>query len=320
MILSAGCKTVYLEKETPPGQVPPLPASSSKSEQSSVPVFSSVSTKTIESSNSNSSKESVQPADSSGSIINQFQNVYSAKKSPRIAIFLNRELSDEVQEWNTPSRLVVSGKMKYSREGISGESGNLSIDNQGTQSGSRVEGGKVKAEGESGAFYEQAHNDLEERGLPPENWIWQFEDSFLRKFLEAKAFIVDRATIMRLAAAKNSKQDDPHNLVSVKNIEIDALKEKADIFMEVLVHKNPDSPVGYEFRVAVKEVSTGRLLANVSSLEWKQKELDKLFEKKFKATEHGYVKIEEGGFPELDKVANLLALDVMKALTATWTP
>jgi hypothetical protein len=236
-------------------------------------------------------------------------------------VFLNRALTDEVREWYTPSRLVVSGELKgVSLSGVGGESAQLAVPGQGAKAETAVAAKEIKVKGGPGSFYEQAHAELEERGLPPEDWMWQFEESFLGEFLRAKAVIVDRATIVRLIAAQGGKQGDAHDLLSVKTVEMDAVKEKADMFMELLVRRNPASPVGYEFKATVKEVSTGRILANVSSLEWKQRELDDLTGKKYRATDRGYVAVDEGTFPKLDRVAAMLALDVMDALVYIWSP
>ena len=312
VFFAAGCvKTVYLEQETPPGTVPPpppvvvqpaAPVPQTTALRPAVPVAQALPSS----------------AEVSQGTIKRFKQAYAAKSRPRIAVFFNRALSDEVRQWNTPSRLVVSGQLgkvevKRSRAAAAGVA---------TPFGAAAAGAKakdkLKVEGGPGAVYTQTHVDPTSRQAPPEDWMWQFEESFLREFLEANTILVDRATILRLVAADSGKQGDPHNLLSVKTVEMKALQEKADMFMELLVRRNPTAPIGYEFRATAKEVATGRILAIVSSLRWKQSELDELVGKKFKATSSGYVAVGDRGFPKLDRAASLLALDMMSSLAAFW--
>lgn len=308
-VLAASCiKTVYLEQETPPGVVPPpaalppaAPAPETTAARPTVPAAQAPS-----------------PAAVSQSTIKQFQAAYAAKSKPRIAVFMNRALSDEVRQWNTPSRLVVSGNLgkvevERKRAAAAGVATPLGAAVAGAKAGD-----KLKVEGGPGAVYTQTHVDPAQRQAPPEDWMWQFEESFLREFLAANAIVVDRATIMRLVAADSGKQGDPHDLLSVKTVEMKALQEKADMFMELLVRRNPAAPIGYEFRASAKEVATGRILAMVSSLRWKQSELDELVGKKYKATSSGYVEVADRSFPKLDRAASLLALDMMSSLAALW--
>lgn len=310
--LISGCRTVYLEKETPAGHVPPVPAGTLKTE----PPVLNPATNT----DPGSQSKSIAEPDRSEEVVKQFQKAYLAKRSPRIAIFLNRELSSGVQEWATSSRLVVSGKMKYAGAGVSSESAGINIVERGQEGATKVAAAGTKIEGESGVLYEQAHNPLEERNLLPEDWMWQFEESFLKKFLQAKAMVVDPAMIMRKHAQEASPQDDPHKIVSSRNIEMEALKKNADILMEVLVRRNPDSPIGYEFRATAKEIPDGRILVNVSSLQWKQEKLKGVIKKKYKGTEAGYVEVKDDtNLPNVDRVVELLAQDVMKALTEIWS-
>jgi len=152
-----------------------------------------------------------------------------------------------------------------------------------------------------------------------EDWQWQFEQSFLEPFLRSNVILIDRATILRLTAADAGVDAANSKIPSVKAIETKALRDKADLFMEILVRRNPVSPIGYEFRAAVKEVETGRWLALVSSLSWKQARMQRLRATTYVATPTGYEPVRPGGFPELDRVAGLLAGDVMASLADLWS-
>jgi len=254
----------------------------------------------------------------SAGMVTRFKRAYAAEKCPRIAIFLNRKLSDEVRQWRTSSRLVVSGELDRVSASRGAAAAAGKIDRAAARKATALVAEKVEVEGGPGPVYAQRHIDTKKRKAPPEDWMWQFEESFLREFLDVKAIVVDRPTIMRLAAAQSGRQGDPHELLSLKTVEMKALQEKADAFVEILVRRNSRAKIGYEFRASVKEVSTGRILANVTSLRWKQEELDDLVARKYKATSRGYVLVSEGKFPMLDRAAGKLALDVMGALARTW--
>ena len=353
LLLPSSC-IHYMEQETPPGDIPPI---TSVKPVKIVRVVERTSTTNIEPSTRSGSEEIVtreteltapqttidRESDTSAQTVERFIDAYTTQGKPRIAVFFNRTLSDEVREWRTESRFVVSGDLnKVSVAGAAGESSreNASISQSSgttveTQSGSISSGesiradsssrsgkaavGKIKAEGGAGSIYEQQHIELENRESAPEDWMWQFEESFLRQFLTAKANMIDRAAIMRLLALESGKQGDPQDLLSTKAIETTALQDKADLLLELLVRSNPHSPVRYEFRASVKEVTTGRILANVSSLQWRQEEIELIMPRKYKATSRGYEIVDEGVFPKLDLVAETLALDVMESLTKIWS-
>jgi len=291
MVVSC-CSTVYVEEPTPRGTVPPAEPAP---QRQSMPASDR---------GRQASVEAAPPiTDAYAETVRRFQVTYAARKRPRIAVFLNRALSDEVQEWRTRSRLVLAAKSEESR----------------TKTEKDTETARNAERQGALAAYVQTHGAQQARPAPPEDWMWQFEDSFLREFLSARALIVDRATILRLVAEADSDGLGPSELTSVKNIEVKALREKADLLMEILVRRNPRAPLGHEFRASVKEIPTGRILALVTSLEWKQHHMDLLTgPSSYKATSRGYVRVGDDGFPALDRVATILALDVMHALTNVW--
>ena len=132
---------------------------------------------------------------------------------PRIAIFLNRELSDEVRDW-----AMDDGWVYYAETTGKG--------------GWRGERYYVKRVDESGA-----------RPSPREYWMWGFEDAFMQPFMEAGANLVDRATILRLTAAKEQAKQGTLRPLAPKEIETDALVGYADLFIEVLITTDPSRPL-----------------------------------------------------------------------------
>ena len=358
-ILASGCKTIYLETETPPGIVPPAPLAPAPlvlepvptpepaptpeptpaptptptpapepipaplpgpEPQPEAPAPAPVPAPAPEPAPGERVSEAALGAQS----ITHFKRAYTDKGSPRIAVFLNRALSDEVREWHTPSRQVVSEKFEGAPVTSEGVAAGAATPVEGSEStGPVVAGGTQAGQGYT-ATYDQTHLELPGRPPVAEDWMWQFEESFLGEFLRARAVIVDRATIMRLIATQSGKQGDPQNLLAVKAVEMQSLKEKADMFMELLVRRSAASPIDYEFKATVKEVDTGRLLVNVSSLRWEMGDLEDITEVRWKATSRGYeretITTKEGTFPKLDRVAAMLAWDVMDSLVYMWTP
>jgi hypothetical protein len=300
-LLISGC-VHYADQETPPGSVPPPPTNVPRP----VPAYQQPSNPAQSNGANNSAP--------SESTVGEFAKAYTAKQSPKIAVYLNRELSADVREWHVPARLIVEGKMKIDRAGVQ-----VAEDTQATSSGARrvsqVAGGESTVKGKDGKFYEQIRLS-DDRTAPPEAWVWQFEQSYFSPFLNAKTFLLDRATILRLTAGENAAVSD--SAVREKQLEISALKGKADLLMEILIHRNSSSPVGYEFKVAVKEVQSGRLLSSVSSLTWKQERLRRVSGGRVIATKDGY-QVTDDPFPKLDRVATELAHDVMRSLMAIWS-
>ena len=236
-LVICGCGPRYVEQETLAGSVPPPP----EGRPVPVPDMESAPVMTPE----------TEDDDKLADVIH-FKDRYAANGAPRIVILFNRELSDEVREWRTPERVVVSGDGKIAEETVE----------EGTR--------KTTKTLYPFSAYGQTHIDTQGRVMPPEDWTWQFQESFLGEFLKAKVNMIDLTTILRTTAAETGKQGEAHDLLAVKSVEMDALLEKADLLMELLVRRNGTSPIGHEFRVSVKQVKTGKILANVTSLSWKQ--------------------------------------------------
>jgi hypothetical protein len=245
--------------------------------------------------------------------VSRFGAAYAAAKKPRIAIYLNRVLSDEVREWITPSRIVISGK----GEEVSVGSGATIV----IPSGAVVEtapGAKANGSGDAErgvAAYRQTHTEDQHREKPEEVWMWQFEDNFLQPLLKAGAILVDRATILRLVAAASGTQSDAYMLEAVKQTEMRALVDHADILVELLVTRDHVSPSGYAFRATAKDTRTGMIVGSVTKTG-----RDYRYEKSFEAVAGpaGY-EIERGsGALILENISQELAIDLMNSMSHTW--
>ena len=149
---------------------------------------------------------------------------------------------------------------------------------------------------------------------PEDRWMWAFEDGFLQPFLQAKAKVVDRATIIRLTAAESDKGATLQPIVA-KQTETDALKGYADILVEILITRSPSSLYGYEFKASAKDLKTGSIIANVTSLRWKAKDHPG---RVVVASSEGYKVTNEVKLPAVADVASGLTTDLMNALIRFW--
>lgn len=310
-VLVGGCQSSvqYLDKQTPAGVIPP-PQPPALTQQSSTPPATKSLERTFESQTAASGpigsyeldKNITRPAGSSqtGDLLSgtakRFSAAYSAKGKPKIAIFLNRTLSDEVREWRNLGRIVIAGDGSISKR-------NETLTN--------VEESTVK-----GPLSIGAQTQMEIGGArinPAEGYMWSYEDGFMQPFLRAGAYLVDRATIMRLTSLEFDQKST--NDLAVKNVEMRSLVNKADIYVELLISAFPSSNFGYEFRAVVKEVKTGRIMASSTSLNWDK---DKFSPKKIITTAAGYEISNKKDLPRLQDVTQELAIDVMNSLIITW--
>lgn len=290
-----GC-TTYVEQPTPPGQVAaPIHARPVKPYRN--PHVQEVTPNQVPQQEAAPAPTVSQPL-MSDTIAEDFNLVYRKAGSPRLAVFLNRSLSDEVREWRTTHRAVISVKGEMTWEDPEKS---------------------VPFKGPGGvAAYEQTHMGESRRSSPEEGWMWRFEEGFLGPFLDVGAKVVDRATIMRLTAAASGRQGSAYDPIAVKKIEMDSLTGKADLFLEVLIRRNPGTDLGYEFKASAKEVSTGIIRANVSTIGWNYgvEPTEKVI-----ATASGYRFIEDKDstqLPEASIVSRDLALALMRSLAQNW--
>ncbi len=231
--------------------------------------------------------------------VERFRGAYASRGKPRLAVFLNRSLSDEVREWKTESRDVISGD---------GSITTSTVTEHGTERDTIT--GDI-------SLYEQKHIEDKARAGVAEGYLWSFEDGFVQPFLRAGTRLVDRATIMRLAAAESGKQGDAYDLMAVKKIEMDALLGKADILVELLITRHPSSPYGYEFKASAKDIRTGTLIANATSANWSSKDRAK----KINVISSGYEvtdKFDGKDLPIAADVATELAVELMDSLVNIW--
>ena len=226
-----GCSTVYLEQETPVGQVAePIPQLQRRPLTTSL-----IDSGTME-------KEVLLPStfynqQQSGVSELSFQKAYVNAKKPKIALFLYRQLSQDILDYESSQRLAFSAENK--KDGHS----NLVIAKQNDY-----------------------NIDKGVRFLTATDWMWSFENQLIDDFLASGVNIVDRATVMRLVAANVDESKDSTAMLSNKKIEIDALRGYADIFIEILALPSKDYQRRYEYRALAKRIDNGQVIATVTTL------------------------------------------------------
>lgn len=264
-------------------------------------------------------------------IVRRFATAYQAAGAPRIAVFLNRELSADVREWRSDGRLVISGAGSLKAEAAAVGASHATAPGTSATSvageGAIVEG---QSDGDGASIAAQQFQYEDVRSAPSEEWMWKFEEGFLRPLIEANAKMIDRATIMRLSA-DYEVVDDKHNPASVKKVEIDALKNHAEIYVELLVTASSESPYGYVFRCVAKEVDTGIIVTNVTSIPIEEPRLVATMggvaerQRAAGTTREIIVETEEGfevqvDVPPLRVASESLALEMMTSLAQRWLP
>jgi hypothetical protein len=233
-------------------------------------------------------------AQSNAATTSAFRSAYARRKSPRMVVFWNRQLTDSLstsyEQW---SRFTLAdGRM---------------VDKTYYDDGSTTVAGRgVEAElrsGRTAATADGARTD----GLP-ERADWKAAQGFNRTMLAGGARLIDRTLIMRSTAlGKGIDRGD------AQSVEMSALIGKADLLVEVLQTPDDGAPSGYTFRVDVKDIRSGTLLATVVT----QGVPPSNGPGRGVAGPNGYQR-ERPLPPGVEQVGARVAAEVMQALVANW--
>ncbi|ATE64513.1 hypothetical protein [Rhizorhabdus dicambivorans] len=223
-----------------------------------------------------------------------FRAAYARRKSPRMVIFWNRQLTDSLstsyEEWSRFT--LVDGR---------------AVDKTYYDDGSVVTGARVvDAELRSGRAAATA-DGARATGLP-ERADWRAAQGFNRALLAGGARLIDRTLIMRSTALQKGVDRG-----DTQAVEMSALMGKADLLVEVLQTPDPGAPSGYTFRVDVKDIRSGTLLATVVT----QGVPPSGGPGRFVAGPNGYER-ERPLPPTIDQVGARVASEIMQALVANW--
>lgn len=178
-----------------------------------------------------------------------FANAYAAAGRPRIAVYWNRQLSDDVAtqyedyERRTKTREHSSSSQSDSTEVDHGRASHDAGDSMSREVYEKTRGTRRLPAG-------GARKDVEE------STAWRLESAFYQPWLGAGAHLVDRALTMRTLNGGQTLGSTP----DIQSVEVGALLGKADYLMEILVTDDEQSPIGARFRVTVKDVHTGQIV------------------------------------------------------------
>ncbi len=272
---SAGSKTVIIDTPTPPGEIAPQD-SHPDSQRPPEPYRPQPAAIEV-------SPQAVAP---DAATVKDFLAGYRKAGSPRMLVYVNRELSADVREWASNERLKVG----YVETSTANEGGKKSTtDTVGTAVAAR-----------------EFRGDTGEGRARTDQWTWRLEDAITQPLIQNGVNVVDRAMVLRMTAAETAQTplgDEPTKL-----IETNALKKNADLLVEVLISSRPDDRFGYVFRLQATNVKTRTILASCSSATWP---LNRRVPGQYVATNHGY---QPTGLPDPETVGAWLASDLMAAL------
>ncbi|MPY68593.1 MAG: hypothetical protein GEU92_00750 [Alphaproteobacteria bacterium] len=205
-----------------------------------------------------------------------FRRSYGAAKRPRIAIYWNEALTDRISQWFQTGRVARNSETEVN---LRGPRMTLKDDRQDTSARgvhnveSRPRGGGGRSvtmdlsstrgtvRSSESAGVQHLQTEPKRAGMT-ERISLEFENGFYGPFLAAGTRLVDRAAIVRLA-----RNDMPNRLLrdtspDLQVLEVEALKDYADLLLEVLLIPDSSGPTGFAFRVVVKRVLNGAIVAS----------------------------------------------------------
>lgn len=240
-----------------------------------------------------------QAPDRSKEIVEAFQSAYRAAGAPRIALFWNVVLTDQVAEGTTSSSRVRGETNRTVNR--------LEQQTQGEAGSSRLVDGDDRRTSDVTVNRTSRATDSAKRGTPfAERDAWLLESAFTKSLMEGGADLIDRSLITRITAPDVQADDR-----SQRTVEAKALVGKADVLLEVLLTRDTDSPLGWGFRCSLREISTGRLKGSFYT-----KAIPELAKPpaRYVATNRGFEPAIEKPVITIDEVGRKLALDAMDSL------
>jgi hypothetical protein len=232
-----------------------------------------------------------------------FASAYQQAGRPRIAVFWNRELTDDVNsryEDYQHSVRTTEEHQSGSSDSTTAEVGSTSMSNSDRlqrETSDRASGSRLIAA--TGT-----------RAASAESVTWRLESSFYNPFLGLGVRFIDRNMAMRALHGGKAGITNP-DLIA---LETGALLGKADLLMEVLVSPDADSPIGCRFRVTVKDIDTGQVIGLLSTRAIPQVDSHT----GYVAGAGGFQKVTTRTTPNLEDFAERLAEETMAQLMRTW--
>lgn len=161
----------------------------------------------------------------------RFRDVYARAGRPRVVVYWNRELDDELVDRKTRSVEL---------------------------SGAAIEAGPVSAGAVRLDAAEHVVNAARGGALP--RWLAAVETAFVQHLARQNVEIVDRAAIVRFESARARKGDaTAQGALDTRINEVNAIGALADLLIEVTVLKAGRSPDDVEFKLLAKHTRTGAM-------------------------------------------------------------
>ena len=233
-------------------------------------------------------------------ISDQFRRAYDRAGNPRMAVFWNRSFSARLSQWVAQGRLRVS------------QTGSAAVDVR-TPDG-RTSGEARQERSGTAAYERNAGQDRRRQGMGTLADA-EFEYGFTDPMLGAGAQLIDRATIMRVTDSTTGRGAGNQRLDDAQLVETEALKEFADYIVEVTMLPDAAAPGDKAFRVQVKRIPDGLIVANLVTRGRKPAGGPEV---RWRATSGGYEKEVVEQTVSAQQLGRHVALETMRALSARW--
>lgn len=229
-------------------------------------------------------------------VLEHFRQAYQQAGGPRMAVYFNRELSDEVREWIPGTQHQVTVSQAHAASFSSLNTGPVSAQSSAT--------GTLESRSRHYTGASDSRPELRE------GWQWQFEDAIASTLLDGGANIVDRAVIFRQMARQAPQSAGMDGTMSTIVNEISALDEYADVLIEMKVTRSA-TDYGHDFRAVARNVQTGQIIgtAFVNGNQIRQGGAA--------AAASGYA-MRNDHYPTLEQVSRELTLGLMRSLSGHW--
>ena len=172
-----------------------------------------------------------------------FRRAYRRAGSPRLAVFWNRVFSDGLRDMQADRRIVVKASDASASGGADKAFSARRTDRVAVKSETRrADDARASPVSEIGEF--------------------RFRTGYLQPLIKEGASVIDRAAIMRLTDAARRLADSAVPADDRQLIETAALRDHADLLIQIALSPSAESRTGAFFHVSMLEVETGRIRAS----------------------------------------------------------
>lgn len=220
-----------------------------------------------------------QRLESEEAILDRFRAAFDGN-TPRVAVFWNRAFDDQVSDWRSSTRGVVSA-----RGSLKGNVPDGNVDLQGQS--------QIAAQGEYRS----------NRTTGPASPAFELQSGLVSQLTEAGVTVVDRNAIMRITDNALETGDFSRLSPDQRRLEMRALGEHADMLL--VFRRIADD----RFEIEVLDVHSGSIRAMLSS---NGVPPEKNKARQWKATDHGFQKVEHTF--TLDEIGGELALQTLASV------